>query len=452
MLTGGAFLSFALFFVYFTRSIVHLTPQPLSTSTAGETTFSKRQLQVSLYAAAIAFLTYACIFAYRKAFTVATFNGISFWGIKYQTLLIISQGLGYMASKFYGIRFISELKRIGRWKTSAVLIGAAWLCLLFFAMAPAPWGLPFLFGNGFVLGFMWGIIFSYAEGRRATDFIGAAMAVSFVFAGGFSRSVAVWLRDSWQVPEQWLGFATGLVFALPLIVFMVLLEQVPQPDADDIKERSIRLPMTKNDRRNFLQQFGGGVVAIVITYLFLTIMRDVRDNFMANMWNELGYGQKPAIFTKTETITSVIVLVVMSLLVVIRKNIRALRLIHWVIVAGFLVAGIASALFLWGNLPGVLWMQLAGLGLYMGYIPFNCIYFERLIATFKVAGNVGFLIYIADAWGYLGSMLVMLLKEVFGLQLTWTQFYPGAVVIFSVIGVLATIFSLLYFNRKYKNL
>ena len=109
--------------------------------------------------------------------------------------------------------------------------------------------------------------------------------------------------------------------------------------------------MTREDRKAFLRQFGGGVVAVVITYLFLTIMRDVRDNFMANMWNELGYGQKPAIFTKTETITSVIVLVIMSLLVLIRKNIKALRLIHWVIVAGFLIAGIASALFLRGAIP-----------------------------------------------------------------------------------------------------
>jgi hypothetical protein len=120
-----------------------------------------------------------------------------------------------------------------------------------------------------------------------------------------------------------------------------------------------------------------------------------------------------------------------------------------VIVAGFLIAGISSALFLAGSIPGVLWMQLASLGLYMGYIPFNCIYFERLIAAFKITGNVGFLIYIADAWGYLGSMLVMLTKEIVGLQLTWTQFYPTSVVIFSGIGVLTTIFSLIYFNRKY---
>lgn len=424
----------------------------MSTTGTVSASFTKRQVLVALYAAAVAFLTYACIFAYRKAFTVATFEGMSFWGINYQLLLVVSQGLGYMASKFYGIKFISELKRLGRWKTSAVLIGAAWLCLLFFAVVPAPYGMIFLFGNGFMLGFMWGIIFSYAEGRRTTDFIGAAMAVSFIFAGGFSRSVAVWLRDSWQVPEQWLGFMTGLVFLVPLIIFMILLERVPPPDKDDIQERNVRRPMTKDERRQLFKMYGGGLVAVVLTYMFLTIMRDLRDNFMANMWNELGYGQKPAIFTRTETITSLVVLVLMSLLVVVRKNIKALGLIHWVIAAGFLLAGISSALFMAGMLDGAVWMQLAGLGLYMGYIPFNCIYFERLIAAFRMAGNVGFLIYVADAWGYLGSMAVMLSKEIFKIQLTlkWTEFYPWCVVVFAIVGVVATVFSLVYFNRKYK--
>jgi hypothetical protein len=426
----------------------------LSTSGAASSSFTKKQIITALYAAAVAFLTYACIFAYRKAFTVATFEGMTFWGINYQMLLVVSQGLGYMASKFYGIKFISELKRLGRWKTSAVLIGAAWLCLLFFAVTPAPYGMIFLFGNGFTLGFMWGIIFSYAEGRRTTDFIGAAMAVSFIFAGGFSRSVAVWLRNSWQVPEQWLGFMTGLVFLLPLVIFMILLERVPPPDKEDIQERNVRQPMTREERRQLFKMYGGGLVAVVLTYMFLTIMRDLRDNFMANMWNELGYGQKPAIFTKTETITSLVVLLMMSLLVVVRKNIRALRLIHWVIAAGFLLAGISSAMFVSGALDGAVWMQLAGLGLYMGYIPFNCIYFERLIATFRIAGNVGFLIYVADAWGYLGSMTVMLCKEVFKIQFTlkWTEFYPYCVVVFAIVGVVATVFSLVYFNGKYKNI
>ncbi|MBC7850482.1 MAG: hypothetical protein H7Y31_12145 [Chitinophagaceae bacterium] len=414
--------------------------------------FTRHQLLTAIYAALIAFLTYACVFAYRKPFTVAVFDGISFWGVPYQTLLIISQGIGYMLSKFYGIKLISELKRIGRWRTSALLIGIAWLALLLFALVPPPYGMIFLLINGFALGFMWGVVFSYAEGRRATDFIGAAMAVSFIFAGGFTRAVAIFLRDTWNVPEQWLGFATGLVFLIPLIVFTILIERIPPPDKLDEQERTVRQPMDKEKRRQLIKKFKWGLIAVTVTYLFLTILRDIRDNFMANMWNELGYGKKPAIFTSTETITSIIILVMMSLLVIMRNNFKAFKVIHWIIIAGFVLAGLSSVLFLYGEIDGATWMQLTGLGLYMGYIPFNCVFFERMIATFKIAGNVGFLIYIADAFGYLGSMTVMLSKEIFRVQLNWVSFFSIAVVIFSVVGVAATILSLIYFKNKYTSI
>jgi hypothetical protein len=121
------------------------------------------------------------------------------------------------------------------------------------------------------------------------------------------------------------------------------------------------------------------------------------------------------------------------------------------VILGFLLAGLSSALFITGAMNGLLWMPLVGRGLYMGYIPFNCIFFERLIAAFKIAGNVGFLIYVVDAWGYLGSSAVVLSKEVFRLQVSWSQFYPVSVVVFSIVGLLATIFSWIYFTRKHKN-
>lgn len=412
--------------------------------------YTKKQVGTSVTLAIVAFLAYTSVYAYRKPFTVATYDNLVFVGIKYQTLLIICQGLGYMLSKFFGIRFIAEMGRYGRWKTSAILIGAAWLSLGIFALLPAPWGLICLFVNGFVLGFMWGIVFSYVEGRRATDFIGAVMAISFIFAGGFTRSVALWLRDSWRVGEQWLAFVTGCLFVVPLAALLYLLEKTPLPDENDVLERTERQPMTGKERRQFLQRFGGGVIAVTVGYLFLTIMRDVRDNFMVNIFSELGYGSKPAIFTQTETSISLVILLVMGLLVFVRKNIRALKLVHAVVIAGFLLAGISSALFITGLLNGLLWMQLVGLGLYMGYIPFNCIFFERLIAAFKITGNVGFLIYVVDAWGYLGSSAVMLSKEVFKLNLTWTQFYPISVVIFCIVGLLGTIYSWIYFSRNYK--
>ena len=95
-------------------------------------------------------------------------------------------------------------------------------------------------------------------------------------------------------------------------------------------------------------------------------------------------------------------------------------------------------------------MQLTGLGLYISYVLFNSVFFERLLASFSIAGNVGFLIYTADAWGYLGSISVMLSKELLKLQLNWVSFYSQLVIVFAAVGVLASLFSLFYFNRKYK--
>lgn len=413
---------------------------------------ASKQLEITLYAALVAFLTYSSVYAYRKPFTVATFPGIEYWGIRYQTLLIISQGIGYMLSKFYGIRFISELKRMGRWKTSAILVGIAWLSLFFFAILPPLFGLICLLINGFALGFMWGIVFSYVEGRKTTDFIGSAMAVSFIFAGGFTRTVAKWLLVEWNVSEHWMPFFTGLLFALPLALLIYLLERTPSPDATDVELRTQRVSMSRDDRKKVLGLFGAGIFMITVTYVFLTIIRDLRDNFMTNIWTDLGYGNDYSIFMKTETITSVVVLVLVSLLVIVKRNIQAFRLIHLLIFMGFLLTGFSSLLFRLGFMNGALWMQLVGLGLYMAYIPFNCIFFERMIAAFRINGNAGFLMYTADAFGYFGAMLVMLGKELFIIETNWSSFYSGAALFSAVVGIAGTIVSLSYFNQKYNQL
>ena len=354
-----------------------------------------------------------------------------------------------MVSKFYGILFISSLRRTGRWVTVSVLVGIAWGCLLLFAITPDWFGLICFFINGFMLGFLWGVVFSYVEGRTSTDLTGSVMAVSFIFAGGFSRSVGKWLMTEQDVPEKWMPFMTGAVFALPLIFFLFLLERIPPPDATDEAERTKRISMGSQDRKQFLASFGKGLVLVTMTYAFLTILRDIRDNYMANMWRELGYGADYGIFTRTETITSVIVLGMMASLVLIRKNFTAFRLVHLAILAGFMTAGIASALFLNKMISGAAWMQLSGLGLYMSYIPFNSIFFERLIASFRVAANVGFLMYITDAFGYLGSVSLMVIKETMQFQVSWSYYFAWGVVVFSLIGSAAIISSLQWFRRKY---
>ncbi|WP_231425855.1 MULTISPECIES: DUF5690 family protein [Pedobacter] len=407
------------------------------------------QIKTGLYAAVVVFLAYTMIFGFRKSFTVATFEGITIAGYSYKTILVICQMLGYLMAKFYGIKYISELKRTGRGKIIIVLTAIAWLSWLFFAITPVPYNIVFLFINGFPLGMLWGVVFSYVEGRRSTDFIGATLAVSFIFASGFVKSVGSWLSITFHLSEFWIPFSTGLVFALPLLIFVYLMEKIPPPDEDDIKHRADRIPMIEKDRKFFLKEFFGGLVACVIIYCFATIFRDIRDNFSAEMWNEMGFANQPAIFAKTETPITLIVLVLVGSMVLIKNNFTALKTAHYFIIAGFIMAGACSLLFKANLIQPIWWMTCVGLGLYMVYIPFNAVFFDRLISSFQYAGNVGFLIYIADSFGYVGSIGVLLSKEIFKVKLNWVTFFSNSVIILSVIGCLLTVYSLYYFSRKF---
>jgi hypothetical protein len=71
-------------------------------------------------------------------------------------------------------------------------------------------------------------------------------------------------------------------------------------------------------------------------------------------------------------------------------------------------------------------MIVTGFGLYMGYVPFNCVLFERLIAAFRIPGTVGFVMYLADAFGYLGSVGVLLYREFVQPDLSWLDFFMTA--------------------------
>ncbi|MDQ8004614.1 MAG: DUF5690 family protein [Pedobacter sp.] len=415
-------------------------------------TNTSKSAKTGLYAAVVVFLAYTMIFGYRKTFTVATFDGLTIAGYSYKTILVISQMLGYLLAKFYGIKYISELKRTGRGKIILLLTGISWLSWLLFAVVPIPYNILFLFVNGFPLGMLWGVVFSYVEGRRSTDFIGATLAVSFIFASGFVKSVGAWIMAEFGISEFWMPFYTGLVFCIPLALFVFLMEKIPQPDEEDIKFRAERVAMTAEDRKKFIRDFLGGIIACVLIYGFATIFRDIRDNFSAEMWKEMGFFNQPALFSKTETPITIIVLVLIGSMVMIKNNFLALKTAHWFIVIGFVVAGVSTVVFKANHLSPIAWMTLVGLGLYMVYIPFNAIFFDRLISTFKYASNVGFLIYIADAFGYVGSIGVLLSKEIFKVKLNWVTFFSSSVMILSVVGVVLTFYSLYYFSRKYRKM
>jgi hypothetical protein len=405
---------------------------------------------IAVYAALVSFGTYVFIFGFRKSFTVCTFDGLVFGPIAYKTALVISQMLGYMLAKFYGIKFISGLQKVNRYKIIFLLTGISWLAWLLFAIVPAPYNVIFLFLNGFPLGMLWGVIFSYVEGRKSTDFIGAALAVSFIFSSGWVKSVGAWLMAQYHITEFWVPFCTGLVFALPLIICVYGLEKVPLPSEEDEMLRTKRIPMTGVERKFLLKQYLPGIIAFVAIYLFATIFRDIRDNFSADMWKEMGFNSRPALFTQTEIPITIFILIIMGAVVFIKNSFKALMVAHVFILMGFIIAGVSTYYFSAQLLDPFWWMLLVGLGLYLVYIPFNSIFFDRLIAAFSMKGNAGFFIYVADSVGYVGSVSVMLVKEGMSLEIKWTQFFSQSVMILSFVGVFITLYAMYYFTKKHK--
>ena len=119
-----------------------------------------------LWAGGAALLSYSLVYALRKPFTAATFDGLSIWGMDYKVVVTITQILGYLLAKFIGIKLISELKGQHRLKFILGAIVLAELALVGFAILPSPGNIFAMFFNGLALGCMWGVIFSFIEGRR----------------------------------------------------------------------------------------------------------------------------------------------------------------------------------------------------------------------------------------------------------------------------------------------
>jgi MFS family permease len=400
----------------------------------------------SVLAALAAFGAYTSMYAFRKGFTAGTYTGSQYFHIDYKVWLVIAQIIGYTASKFYGIKFISELKPGQRAKSILVLISIAWLALLLFAIVPAPYNIVFLFINGFPLGLIWGLVFGYLEGRRSTEFMAAVLSISLIFASGFVKTIARTLMSSFHISEYIMPFYTGAIFVLPLLLFVFFLELMPPPTDEDMRLRTKRLPMDAAERKSFLQQFLPGIILTLIIYVLLTIMRDVRDNFEVEIWASLGVKDN-TIYTKIDSIISIAVLVAMSLLILIKYNLKAFSIIHVMIIFGCLLIGVGTVLFALHIIPPMAWMTFAGLGLYLGYVPYNAVFFERLLASFHYKGNVGFLIYVADSMGYLGSVSVLLIKELGHPNISWGTFFQQSVMIVAVIGGISATLSLLYFRR-----
>lgn len=400
----------------------------------------------ALYAVVMAFTTYFCMYSFRKPFAAAHYEGETFASLDLKSALIIAQLCGYALSKLLGVKVNSEMRPAQRAWALIFLIAWAETALILFAILPPSGKVVAIFLNGLPLGTVWGVVFSFLEGRRTSEILGAGLSCAYVVASGVVKSIGVWLLDR-GVGEAWMPAATGLLF-LPLFVVAVWgLSLIPPPSAADVAARTEREPMDVRERRAFLKRYLPGVLMLVLVYLFLTAYRDFRDNYAAEIWNELHI-EEASLFTLTELPIALSVMVVLGLLYLVKDNRTGLLLTYVIMIAGSVLIGVATALLDAHAIGPVWWMILVGLGLYLGYVPYGCVLFDRTIAALGVVATAVFLIYVSDAVAYGGSVGVVVYKSVGEANLSKLRFFRYFSYATSVVCTAFFTVSCVYFLRR----
>jgi hypothetical protein len=417
-----------------------LAPEPTRESAITRWLRTAPPAMFALYGGLASFGAYFAMYAYRKPFTAASYAHVAGWpfAIDFKIMLVIAQVAGYALSKMIGVKVVSEMPPAWRAGAILVLIGLAEIALVVFAIAPPLVGIAALFLNGLGLGMIWGLVFGFIEGRRLTEVLGAILCASFILSSGVVKSAGEVLMVGGWASERWMPAATGLLFAPLLLVSVAALTQLPPPNARDEIERAPRRPMDAAQRRRFFLAHARGLIALILVYVLLTALRDFRDNFAAEIWSELGFAGEAGIFTWSELPVATVVLIAMAMLIRVRDNRRAVMWNLILVAIGLAATGLATAAFQLGWLWPVAWMIVVGAGLYLAYVPFNALLFDRMMAATAAPGNAGFLIYLADSCGYAGSVALLLVRNFAHVSLHWVHFLCAVAYATCVIGLLGT--------------
>jgi hypothetical protein len=170
------------------------------------------------------------------------------------------------------------------------------------------------------------------------------------------------------------------------------------------------------------------------------------------IWAQLGYAHNVGILAYTETAIAFAVLIMVAFMIRVVNNRHAFysNFIAFFL-SGFIFIGL-TWLFRHGLVHPVVWMMGTGFGLYLSFACFHAMFYERWIALFRMAGNIAFLITIADAFGYLSSVGVMLYKNFANYEMDWLHFLEIVAYVIGVIVLVATFFMLVYFLQKEKQM
>lgn len=401
-----------------------------------------------LWAGGAALLSYSLVYALRKPFTAASFENAEFFDMDYKVVVTISQILGYVVSKFIGIKLISELQSEERFKFILTSVLLAEASLILFGLLSTPFNVAAMFLNGLSLGCMWGVIFSFIEGRRVTDILASLLGVSMVISSGTAKSVGLYVMNHLHVSEFWMPALIGAV-ALPLLLLLGwALNKLPEPNKEDIAMKSERETLNGKQRWELFKSFMPFLSMLFIANIAIVVLRDIKEDFLVNIIDVSAYS--PWLFAQIDSVVTLIILGIFGLMVLVKDNLKALSVLFGLIIAGMIIMSVVSFGQQQLRLSPVIWLFIQSLCLYIAYLTFQTIFFDRFIACFRIRGNVGFFIVTTDFLGYTGTVLVLVLKEFYNPDIDWAVFYNQFAGYVDIFCCVTFVCSFVYLHQRFR--
>ena len=183
-------------------------------------------------------------------------------------------------------------------------------------------------------------------------------------------------------------------------------------------------------------------------FLLVTVLRSVRDDFAPEIWKGLGLTRDPAIFTQSELIVGLSVPATAALGIFIRGNRQAFFSAVGMSLLGLLLVALTLIGLRLRWISPFSFMVLVGVGLYLPYVAVHTTIFERLVAMTRDRATIVYLMYLVDAWGYLGYVAVMLGRTFFKVEGNFLEYFITLCWIVAGLGSACLIGCWIYFGRR----
>lgn len=408
----------------------------------------------TIYTIFAAFSAYFSIYGISASLFTATFDGVKVMGgLDLKVAFSIAQMLGYAISKVAGAIIIPTIKRHQRCPILVLLAVLAEIPLILFGFLPPMGQVVMVFLSGIPMAWMWGIMIMYLEGRRTSEFLLMGLYLSVMVASGAAKSIAAAVLQA-GIPESWMPALCGAFSALAFVIFIVLLDAVPDPSSEDRKVRSERRTITQAEARRFLVKWAPGLVIVTLIYSLLTAYRNFRDYFAPELWRDLeGADFNPSMFTQSELPVGICTAVAYSLLYWMKDNKKAFFAILGVMFLGGAVILIATLTQIAGLIDPLAWMIMVGVGLYMAYIPPGAMLYDRFNGATGHPYTSVFMIYLSDVCGYSATLVVLFYRN-FGASSTmsYVAFFHDLSFAAAIACMCGMVLAAIYFMIAMRNL